>query len=233
MKSVEKKKTMRNRESNVKKRKKEKPDVGPAASLVFRMVKGWDGARRWLQMAAMCRAGGTALCRAHIPTSGFVGLFFLLKASPIGLLLGPRRCSEPSGFAWLPTGIASARKPTAPGRQNAAPGFLPPQAFIPETAAKQTSLAFPASPFPPSPSQPRYSPPTLIPLPGKSHLGDPLQNETTLQSLSISSSQSCHSSLPWIQPPHGCPPSSPGWVHSSQGAVAVPHPMSESAVLQH
>lgn len=90
LKSVEKK-TMRNRESNVKKRKKEKPDVGPAASLVFRMVKGWDGARRRLQMAARCRAGGTALCRAHIPTLGFVGLFFLLKASPIGLPPPPPR----------------------------------------------------------------------------------------------------------------------------------------------
>ena len=178
------------------------------------------------------------VCRVVFPAEGIAdrAAHPLAKAVPPrpGLrLLGPRRCSEPSGFAWLPTGIASARKPTAPGRQNAAPGFLPPRAFIPETAAKQTSLAFPASPLPPSPSQPRYSPPTLIPLPGKSHLGDPLQNETTLQSLSISSSQSCHSSLPRIQPPYGCPPSSPGWVHSSQGAVAVPHPMSESAVLQH
>lgn len=139
LKSVEKK-TMRNRESNVKKRKKEKPDVGPAASLVFRMVKGWDGARRRLQMAAMCRAGGTALCRAHIPTSGFVGLFFLLKASPIGLRTPSLKLSPPAlGCGCSAPGdaqslLASPGSPRgSPQHENPQPPdakTLPPASFL-------------------------------------------------------------------------------------------------------
>lgn len=179
---------------------------------------GLGGGCRWQRCAgwvALPSAGHTqpdiGVCRGVSPAGGITdrAAHPPSKAAPWVAVARPREMLTAFWLRLVPHRVLSQHENPQPQAAKTLPpaSFL--LAFIPETAAKQTSLVFPASPFPPPQSQPCYSPLTPAtflssPNPGKSHLGN-----------SISLFQSWHSSL------HG---SNPPWVPSQQPRMGAQLP---------